>query len=88
MSDLLSRKNFKAFRINEVGGEIAADFETLFARELSAMSADDRRDVTDAAASLLTWATWESLRAHQGLSITRAMRVMTRTLRAIVGKNF
>jgi len=66
----------------------ASDFEVLFAQELNAMTAGDRRDARDAFGSLITWYTWESLRTDQGFSVAKAKKIMARTLRAIATGTF
>jgi AcrR family transcriptional regulator len=61
-------------------GEVAE----VFGAELDRRSRADRAELLDALDAASSWQTWEALRAHQGLSPTRARRVMQRMLSALL----
>jgi TetR/AcrR family transcriptional regulator, regulator of autoinduction and epiphytic fitness len=61
-------------------GEVAQVFDA----ELTRRPRVDRIDLLDALDAASSWQTWEALRAHQGLSPTRARRVMRRMLSALL----
>jgi hypothetical protein len=52
----------------------------VFAIELATRGPDERR----ALAAASSWATWESLRAHQELSLAEATAVVRRTMLALL----
>jgi TetR/AcrR family transcriptional regulator of autoinduction and epiphytic fitness len=57
----------------------AAEVERIFRRELEATPADDRESLRAALVAAGAWGTFEALRFHQGLSVSRtrgAMRTM------------
>ena len=56
----------------------------VFGAELDRRPRVDRIDLLDALDAASSWQTWEALRAHQGLSPTRARRVMRRMLSALL----
>lgn len=58
--------------------------ERLFATELDALPAADRSEVLEAINVAAEWPTWETLRAHQGLSADAAQAVVRRMLRALL----
>jgi predicted PhzF superfamily epimerase YddE/YHI9 len=58
-----------------------------FAPELAATRGAARAELLAALAATSSWSTWEELRAHQGLSIARAEKVVARTLAALLGKD-
>ena len=58
---------------------------TVFANELDAMGADERQTVLAAMAAVAEWPFWESLRAHQGLSVPEATASLRRALASLVG---
>jgi AcrR family transcriptional regulator len=60
------------------------EVERTFAPELAAMPANERRDATAALHAACEWYTWETLRAHDGLSETDARRVMSRMISALL----
>jgi AcrR family transcriptional regulator len=60
------------------------DAEQVFAPELARRAAADRRDVVDALTVACSWSAWEALRAHQGLSPSRARRVIVRIVAALL----
>jgi AcrR family transcriptional regulator len=59
------------------------DVERVFAHELAARRPAARRELLAALQATSSWPTWESLRAHQGLTAARARRVLTRILAAL-----
>ena len=61
----------------------AAEVAAVFAPELDGR--DDRDELLGALVAAAAWPTWESLRAHQGLSPERAEAAMRRTLAALLG---
>jgi TetR/AcrR family transcriptional regulator of autoinduction and epiphytic fitness len=61
----------------------AAQVAEVFAPELSGR--DDREELLAALVAASAWTTWESLRAHQGLSTERAAATLQRTLAALLG---
>ena len=67
---------FRASSRSEIG--------LVFARELDAMGAGERRIVHEAMAAVGEWPFWESLRAHQGLSVPEATASLRRALAALV----
>lgn len=73
-------------RLEKARGRGRAEVERVFARELAELSPAERRDVAAALGAAASWSTWEHLRRHQGLSIERARKVMTRTLAALLGR--
>jgi AcrR family transcriptional regulator len=62
----------------------AAEIAHVFEPELSG-AGPARDDLLDALVAAAAWPTWESLRAHQGLTVERAEAVMLRTLAALLG---
>jgi AcrR family transcriptional regulator len=58
----------------------------VFAHELARVSPELRRDLRAALGVATSFATWESLRAHQGLSVAAARRAIAFTLRALLQK--
>jgi TetR/AcrR family transcriptional regulator of autoinduction and epiphytic fitness len=61
-----------------------AEVAGVFGAELDRRPRADRIDLLDALDAVSSWQTWEALRAHQGLSPTRARRVMRRMLSALL----
>jgi AcrR family transcriptional regulator len=62
------------------------EIEQVFAPELGLHTGPARRDLAEALTAVASWSTWESLRGHQGLSVTQARRVMIRALRALLSE--
>ena len=60
------------------------EVERVFAAELALGSIGERRERLAALAAATEWPMWESLRAHQGLSVAQASRVMRRTIVALL----
>ncbi len=65
---------------NVARDEVARTFDA----ELRALKPAPRREVLAALAAASEWSTWEALRAHQGLSVAAARRVMSRTVAALL----
>ncbi len=63
-----------------------AEVARVFSPELAALAAKDQRDVLAALHAASEWYTWETLRAHDGLSETDARRVMSRMIAALLRK--
>jgi TetR/AcrR family transcriptional regulator of autoinduction and epiphytic fitness len=63
-----------------------AEVARVFSSELAALPVGDRRDVLAACSAASEWYTWETLRAHDGLSQTDARRVMSRMIAALLRK--
>jgi TetR/AcrR family transcriptional regulator of autoinduction and epiphytic fitness len=61
----------------------AAEVEQVFEPELSA-AGSGRGELLAALVAAAAWPTWESLRAHQGLSARRAEAAMRRMVRALL----
>jgi AcrR family transcriptional regulator len=61
-----------------------AEVAEVFRSDLDRRPHADRADLLDALDAASSWQTWEALRAHQGLSPTRARRVMRRMLSALL----
>lgn len=60
------------------------EVERVFAPELAARKAGDRRELIEAITTVTSWSTWEALRAHQGLAPPQARRVMKRMIVALL----
>lgn len=63
-----------------------AEVERVFAPEIAALPAKERRELAAALHTASEWYTWETLRAHDGLSEPDARKVMTRMLSALLRK--
>jgi TetR/AcrR family transcriptional regulator, regulator of autoinduction and epiphytic fitness len=74
-----TRRNLEAMRTVK-----RAEVERVFAIELDARPPRERRTLAAALAAAAAWTTWESLRAHQGLSPSEAATVMAETMRALL----
>jgi AcrR family transcriptional regulator len=61
-----------------------AELRRVFAPELAALSAGERAAAVEAMAALSSFSGWEALRVHQGLSVSRAARVLARALHALL----
>jgi TetR/AcrR family transcriptional regulator, regulator of autoinduction and epiphytic fitness len=57
-----------------------AEAERVFGPELAACRAVERDELRRALGAACDWGTWESLRAHQGLSVDEAKGAMRRTI--------
>jgi AcrR family transcriptional regulator len=62
------------------------ELQRVFAPELAAFNEADRQEVVAALHAATEWYSWETLRAHNGLSAEMASRVMSRTIRALLQK--
>jgi AcrR family transcriptional regulator len=69
--------------LSAVRSGAAVEVERVFAPELDGR--DDRDELLGALVAASAWPTWESLRAHQGLSPERAEAAVRRTLAALLG---
>lgn len=58
-----------------------------FAPELGRLRGAARAERLAALAAICSWSVWEELRAHQGLSVARAEKVLACMLRAQLGKD-
>lgn len=56
----------------------------VFAPELARQRGAARLELLIALAAAASWSAWEELRAHQGLSVARAERVLARTIGALL----
>lgn len=63
----------------------AAEVAQVFEPELSGLARREREELLAALVAAAAWPTWESLRAHQGLSARRAEATMHRMLAALLG---
>ncbi len=61
-----------------------AEVARVFSPELAALPVKERRDVLAALHAASEWYTWETLRAHDGLSESDARRVMSRMIAALL----
>ncbi|MEA2441906.1 MAG: TetR/AcrR family transcriptional regulator, regulator of autoinduction and epiphytic fitness [Thermoleophilaceae bacterium] len=61
----------------------AAEVDEVFAPELEGRG--DRAELLASLVAAAAWPTWESLRAHQGLSPERAEAALSRTISALLG---
>jgi len=82
--EAITRVRRASLRVEPFSDEVRTRLEK--ARGLAELSPAERRDVAAALGAAASWSTWEHLRRHQGLSIERARKVMTRTLAALLGR--
>jgi TetR/AcrR family transcriptional regulator of autoinduction and epiphytic fitness len=61
-----------------------AEAVRVFAAEVAALGDDERTALEDAIGVATSYATWQALRAHQGLDADRASAALRRTLRALL----
>jgi hypothetical protein len=61
-----------------------ADAERVFARELKPLAPERRAEVAAALGAAASFATWESLRSHQGLAPEAARAAMARLLQGVL----
>ena len=64
----------------------ASEVERIFRTELDALDEPRRGAVLGALAAASAWTSWESLRAHQGLSVDRAQAAMREAVAALLGE--
>jgi TetR/AcrR family transcriptional regulator of autoinduction and epiphytic fitness len=62
----------------------AAETERVFHRELEAIPPDEREPVGAALVAACSWSTWESLRTHQRLGVSRARAAMAAAIAALL----
>jgi len=67
-----------------IRGRGQREIERVFAPELESLRPVVRREVIEGMTAAASWSTWEALRAHQGLSVVQARRVMKRMLTALL----
>jgi AcrR family transcriptional regulator len=63
-----------------------AEIERVFSAELGLLGKRERAEVTAALHTATEWPAWETLRTHNSLLTEDASRVMSRTIRALLGK--
>jgi AcrR family transcriptional regulator len=68
-------------RVRKLG---RVEVERVFAIELGRRSPAERREIVAALTAASCWATWESLRRHQGLALPAARKVLARTMAALL----
>jgi AcrR family transcriptional regulator len=73
-----------AERLNWMRRRDRDEVARIFAMELAQRRAADRAELLAAIATVTTWAAWETLRSHQGLSPLMARRAVQRTVRALL----
>lgn len=71
-------------RLQAGRGLTRAETEEVFARELATRPAAAQRELAAALSVAAGFSAWESLRAHHGLNVAQARKVMTRILRALL----
>jgi len=64
----------------------ASEVERIFRTELDALDEPRRGAVLAALAAASAWTSWESLRAHQGISVDRARAAMREAVAALLGE--
>jgi AcrR family transcriptional regulator len=67
-------------------GAKASEVERIFRAELDALEEPRRATVLGALVAASAWTSWESLRAHQGLSAERARAAMRLALASLLGE--
>jgi AcrR family transcriptional regulator len=60
--------------------------DRVFGQELEHWSSDERRDVVEALALIVSWSSWENMRKHSAFSTDRARHVMDLGFRSVLGK--
>lgn len=73
-----------AERLGMVRARKRAEAERIFAAELAAFAPEERPRRARALAAAASWMTWETLRAHQGLSVEEAEEVLGTMITAIL----
>jgi AcrR family transcriptional regulator len=71
-------------RLTRFRGEKAAIVRRVFASEIAARPAGERRRLTAALVATSSWAFWQALREHQGLSPQQAAQVVRHALAALL----
>jgi AcrR family transcriptional regulator len=75
-----------AVRLAWVRARAHREVARVFAPELRALAPQRRREAAEGVTLAASWAAWESLRAHQGLSVARAKRVVRRMIVSLIDK--
>lgn len=65
----------------------AREVERAFGAELDELGRRERDTVGAALVAASAWTSWESLRAHQGLSVERAQAAMRRAVASLLGES-
>jgi TetR/AcrR family transcriptional regulator of autoinduction and epiphytic fitness len=65
----------------------AREVERAFGAELDELGRRERDTVLAALVAASAWTSWESLRAHQGLSVERAQAAMRRAVASLLGES-
>ena len=73
-----------AHGLQRVRGLGQQEVARVFAPELARRRGAARRELATALTVIGSWSTWETLRAHQGLSCERSTKVLTRMLAALL----
>ena len=73
-----------ADNLSRAAALLRAQVEETCAPELSRLARDARSELLDALDCLTSWEAWERLRSGQHLSVSRAKRVVTRALAALL----
>ncbi|MEO8601754.1 MAG: TetR/AcrR family transcriptional regulator [bacterium] len=74
-----------ASRLNGFRGLMRRELARVFAAELAACNAAERRELLAALASAGGFSAWFALRRHQGLGVVASRRVLARTFGALLG---
>ena len=64
----------------------AVEVERVFRRELDAIAADEREPLRAALIAHCSWATWDSWRTHQGLSVARSRAALAAGIAALLAQ--
>jgi AcrR family transcriptional regulator len=66
-------------------GYLREEVAGVFRQEIEELSADDQREVLEALATVLSWATWDTMRSDGARSVDEAASVLRRLIRSILG---
>jgi AcrR family transcriptional regulator len=72
--------------LQSVRRQKAREVERAFRAELDTLEHRERGEVLGALVAASAWTSWESLRAHQRLSVDRSRAAMRRTIGALLGE--
>jgi len=64
----------------------AVEVERVFRRELDSIAADEREPLRAALIAHCSWATWDSWRTHQGLSVARSRAALAAGIAALLAQ--
>ena len=64
----------------------AVEVERVFRRELDSIAADEREPLRAALIAHCSWATWDSWRTHQGLSVARSLAALAAGIAALLAQ--